>query len=182
MLFRSRSDGSFEHEVVVVDTPATGHALAITQLPEVLLKIIPGGPISTAVREGLALLTDPRHTGALVVTLPETLPVSEALELIDGLRRGRVPLSGVVVNRMPQDPFTEDERGHAERINAAEGPLFGARALRRLERSAAAFARLRGGVELPVVTVPELASQAPALAEEIALCWRGPAPRQEVAR
>jgi len=181
LLRQKRPDGSPEFEAIVVDTPATGHALAIAELPEVLLKIIPGGPIGSAVREGLSLMTDACHTGAIVVTLPETLPVTEAIELISGLKRRKVPLTALVVNRMPQDPFTEVERGHAERINAAEGPLFGARAMQRLERARAAYARLQAEVGLPVGIVPDLAATGPELTETIALTWRGLEARHEAA-
>ena len=80
-----RRDGSDEHELIIVDLPATGHALALAQIPASLLRVIPTGPIANAVREGLDLLTDPARTGAIVVTLPETLPVSEALELVQGI-------------------------------------------------------------------------------------------------
>ncbi|MGI5862262.1 MAG: ArsA family ATPase [Myxococcales bacterium] len=181
LLRQKRHDGSPEFEAIVVDTPATGHALAIAELPEVLLKIVPGGPIGSAVREGLSLMTDARHTGAIVVTLPETLPVTEAVELISGLKKNKVPLTGLVVNRMPQDPFTEVERGHAERINAAEGPLFGARAMRRLERARAAYQRLRTEIDLPMAVVPDLAAAGPGLTETIAQTFRRAEARQEVA-
>jgi anion-transporting ArsA/GET3 family ATPase len=179
LMRQRRPDGSLEHELVVVDTPATGHALAITQLPEVLLKLIPGGPIGSAVREGLSLLQDPSHTGTLVVTLPETLPVSETLELVAGFRKHAVPLIGVVANRMPTDPFTADEREHVQQILETEGPLLGTRAMKRLDRAHAALARLRAGVNLPVTLVPELDEAGPALTEAIAESWRDPEARQE---
>ena len=71
-----RPDGRPRFERVVVDTPATGHALAITQLPDIVLRLIPGGPIGTATREGLSILRDPAQTASIVVTLPEALPVT----------------------------------------------------------------------------------------------------------
>jgi len=168
LLRKRRPDDHFEHEVVIVDSPATGHALAITQLPEMILKIIPGGPIGRAVREGLSLFTDPQHTSTLVVTLPESLPVSEALELTEGLSKNHIPMAGIVVNRVPQDPFTADERAQVDSLNACEGPLLGERALKRLDRARAAVARLRQCSRLPVVDLPELPERGPALAERLA--------------
>lgn len=183
LMRRRRPDGSLEHEYVVIDTPATGHALAISQLPEVLLKLIPGGPIGSAVREGLALLTDTAHTGAVVVTLPETLPVSEALELIAGFEKNKVPLLAVVANRMPDDPFVDDdERSHAALLEQVEGPLLGARSMRRSARARAALERLRAGTRLPVLVVPELASTGVQIAEEIARGWLLADARQERCR
>src|SRR5205085_873127 len=43
-----RRDGSVEHETIIVDLPATGHALALAQIPQSLLRVIPTGPIANA--------------------------------------------------------------------------------------------------------------------------------------
>jgi anion-transporting ArsA/GET3 family ATPase len=168
LMRQKRSDGSFEHELAVVDLPATGHALAITQLPELILKIIPGGPIGRAVREGLSLFTDARQTSTVVVTLPESLPVTESLELTEGLARNHVPLAAMVVNRVPQDPFTADERAHVDSLNAAAGPLLGVRELERLDRAQVALDRLHKASRLPVFSVPEVPERGPALSERLA--------------
>jgi anion-transporting ArsA/GET3 family ATPase len=168
LLRQRRPDGTPEHELLIVDCPATGHALALTQLPEIILRIIPGGPIGRAVREGLALFTDPQSTSALVVTLPESLPVSESLELVEGLIRHRVPVAGMVVNRMPSDPFSEEERTQVDRLNAEAGPLFGTRAIRRIDRARAACDRLQSSTPLPLYRVPEIDENGPALVEAIA--------------
>lgn len=136
-----RSRGVPLFDLVVFDAPATGHALAFATLPQLLLRIIPGGPIGRAAREGISLLHDPQHTRAVVATLPEALPVSEALELAEGLRRSNLAVHGVVANLVPHDPFTADER---EALAAHAGSdVLGARTLRRLERARAALARLR---------------------------------------
>ncbi len=76
--------------------PATGHTLALTSLPEILLDALPDGPIPRYMREGQAYLNDPEKGLAWIVTLPELLPVTEALELIDGLRATRVTPAGVI--------------------------------------------------------------------------------------
>jgi anion-transporting ArsA/GET3 family ATPase len=134
--------GEHRYDTLVVDLPATGHALALAQIPGTLLEILPGGPIVDAVKEGLEILRDPSRTGAVVVTLPETLPVSEALELLGGIAKHDIPVKGVVLNRMPPNPFSPDElaaiTAHAPRIPEA----LGTRSVARLERSAAAMARL----------------------------------------
>jgi anion-transporting ArsA/GET3 family ATPase len=168
LMRQKRPDGSHEHEIAVIDLPATGHALAITQLPEVILKLIPGGPIGRAVREGLSLFTDPAHTATMVVTLPESLPVTESLELVEGLRRHQVPLAAMVANRVPADPFTADERAEVDTLNAEKGPFLGERALKRLDRTHVALDRLRRLSTLPIFYVPEVAERGPALSERLA--------------
>ena len=163
LLRQRRPDGSFEHETCVIDLPATGHALALTQLPEVLLKVIPGGPIATAVREGISLFHDPLRAAAIVVTLPETLPVSEALALSSGLTRGKVHVAGIIANLVPHDPFTLEERAELTRLEASAGPLLGGRAVRRMDRARHAVARLKESVALQVLTLPEQDVRGPAL-------------------
>ncbi|MBL8917677.1 MAG: ArsA family ATPase [Myxococcaceae bacterium] len=136
--------GGHAYEIVLLDSPATGHALALAQIPEFLIRVIPAGPIRRVAEEGLAVLTDPRITGTLIVTLPELLPVTEALELQEGLTKHRLPVSAIVVNRVPNDPFSKEERAAVSEVLSAQGGLvLGARELRRIERAQAALAVLR---------------------------------------
>jgi arsenite-transporting ATPase len=163
-----RRDGSDEHEMIIVDLPATGHALALAQIPASLLRVIPGGPIAAAVREGLDLLTDKQRTGAIVVTLPETLPVSEALELAKGIVLHDIPLAQVMVNRVPYDPFSEEERAAVRAMLAGRGPTLGERTLERIDRARISLARLQREVTVPIVALQDVWLDGPRLAEEMA--------------
>jgi arsenite/tail-anchored protein-transporting ATPase len=163
-----RKDGSFEHETIIVDLPATGHALALAQIPQSLLRVIPSGPIAEAVREGLDLLLDPAQTGAVVVTLPETLPVSEAIELVRGIEHHRIPLAQMVVNRVPFDPFSEEERGALERLLAPVPPTLGERTIERIDRARLAIGRLSREVRVPIAALQDMWLDGPRLAEEVA--------------
>jgi len=163
-----RSDGSHEHEMIVVDLPATGHALALAQIPSALLQIIPTGPIASAVREGLNLLYDAQKTGAVVVTLPETLPVSEALELMAGIREHRIPLAGICLNRVPFDPFDDSEREAARALLASRGPLLGQRTLERIDRARGSAERLTREGAAALTVFHDVIDEGPALIEAIA--------------
>lgn len=163
-----RRDGSDEHEMIIVDLPATGHALALAQIPASLLRVIPTGPIAAAVREGLDLLTDRERTGAVVVTLPETLPVSEALELIKGITLHEIPLSQVFVNRVPFDPFSDEEREAVRGLLAGRAPTLGERTMERIDRSRVSLARLQREVRVPIVALQDVWLDGPRLAEEMA--------------
>lgn len=145
LMRREHPSGGPMFEVCIVDSPATGHALALAQIPEFLTRVIPGGPIFRAAQEGVRILTDPNTTGTVIVTLPETLPVTEAMDLEKGLGKHRLPVSAIVVNRVPRDPFSPDERKAIKEVlkNGAEHPVFGARELQRIERAEAALALLR---------------------------------------
>lgn len=144
LMRREHPSGGPMFEVCVIDSPATGHALALAQIPEFLTRVIPGGPIFRAAQEGVRILTDPNITGTIIVTLPETLPVTEAMELEKGLGKHKLPVSAIVVNRVPKDPFSADERKALnEVLKNGDSTVFGARELKRIERAEAALALLR---------------------------------------
>lgn len=143
-----------QHEALLIDMPATGHALALTSLPDILLRLVPGGVIADAMREGQACINNPEETSAWIVTLPEQLPISESIELLDGLRETRVPVGGFLLNRYPDEPFDEDE-GAALEERLAQGPLRGQRTWRRIQATRRSSERLHRSVDLPVFTLPE---------------------------
>lgn len=147
--------GAPAHEVIIVDMPATGHALALTGLPQILLRLIPGGPMAKALRAGQAWLNDASRTAAWVVALPQHLPVTESIELLEGLRETGVTPGGVLLNRDPIDPFNEAEHAALERLEAS-GPFRGALEWHLLRDAAAEEARLRAECGAPVWRLPEL--------------------------
>ncbi|MBX3263693.1 MAG: ArsA family ATPase [Labilithrix sp.] len=163
-----RKDGADEHEMIIVDLPATGHALALAQIPASLLRVIPTGPIAAAVREGLELLRDPARTGAVVVTLPETLPVSEAIELVQGIEEHRIPLAQLFVNRVPFDPFSDEEREFVRSVLDARPPTLGERTLERIDRARVALGRVAEAVSAPIGVLQDVWLDGPRLAEEMA--------------
>jgi arsenite/tail-anchored protein-transporting ATPase len=152
---RQKRDAEPEHELILIDMPATGHALALTGLPEQLLRLLPRGPIADSLREGQSYLNDPKLGSAWIVTLPETLPVSECLELIDGLEKTRMPVGGVLVNRLPDDPFTTEERAALTPM-VNEQNWLGRQLFHRPLLALREVARLRSNTALPIVTLPEL--------------------------
>jgi arsenite-transporting ATPase len=165
LLEAKRPDGEYEHELLVVDMPASGHTLGLAGLRDRLLALMPSGPIAEALKEGTPYFHDPAVTAAWVATLPEVLPVTESLELVEGLNENRTPVGGLLCNRVVADPFTPDER---RCVDALKGrPLYGLRHLERLEDCGSALARLRTSTTLPILTIPELPLQGPALVEAL---------------
>jgi arsenite/tail-anchored protein-transporting ATPase len=136
----------FDH--VLVDLPATGHALALASLPKTVLRIVPSGLIGEAIKEGLTTMTDPKRGGAVVVTLPESMPITEALELGEALKRLSIPVRAMILNRMPDDPFSEEEKQALREFLAtsANGHVLGEREFKKLERAYAARDSFRRSV------------------------------------
>lgn len=156
LLQEENEHGDPEHEIIVADMPATGHTLALTSLPEILLDALPGGPIPRYMREGQAYLNDPAKGVAWVVTLPELLPITEALELIDGLKATHVLPAGVILNRVPEDPFEAEERAALETL-LSDRPMHGALGFRQTGAARVALARLAEATEIPIYDLPEYA-------------------------
>jgi arsenite/tail-anchored protein-transporting ATPase len=152
---RETAGTSPTHELVLIDMPATGHTLSLTGLPELLLKLVPGGPIAAALKEGQTYLNDPKQAAAWLVTLPETLPVSECLELIEGLKKTKMPVGGVVVNRMPSDPFSAAERDALAPL-IEQHAWLGRELFKKPIVARRELARLRSHTMLPLFVTPEL--------------------------
>jgi anion-transporting ArsA/GET3 family ATPase len=98
-------------------------------------------------------LNDPALTAAVVVTLPEMLPVTECLELIEGLGESGMPVGPIIVNKLPPGDFDAAESAALEA--ALEGKrVFGADRFRRVSHSQKSLQRLEQ-VDIPVLSLPE---------------------------
>ncbi len=148
-------EGHNRFDLMVVDMPATGHALALTGLSSILLDLVSRGPIAQALRDGRAIFYDPKQCVACVVTLPEPLPVSEGLELIEGLHRTEMGVGAVVANRIPVDPFTPEERVAVDEILEGHQPR-GLTLVERIRRAEGSMERLEGSLDLPLIRLMEV--------------------------
>ncbi len=116
---------------VVLDAPATGHALTLLRFPLAAKDIVPMGPVLDAAEKQRQILGDPQRTAILITTLAEELPVTESIELIDGLNAIKCMCHGIFVNGLfMQDPANADtqllhqhasEEAVSERCNFLSG-------------------------------------------------------------
>ncbi|MPY94426.1 MAG: P-loop NTPase [Acidimicrobiia bacterium] len=87
-------------DVILVDAPASGHAISFLRSPRGLLDAVRRGPVHTQAREVLELLTDGHRCQVLLAALPEETPVNElvetafSLEEDIGIKLGPVLLNG----------------------------------------------------------------------------------------
>ena len=96
---------------VIYDAPATGHGVELLRVPKVIVDLVPPGILRRDAERAWAMLTDPSYTAVVVVTLPEELPTSEALELTSQLRSElEIPVGRVVVNGVLEPLFSDRER------------------------------------------------------------------------
>lgn len=104
------------YEVVIVDGPATGHALKLLRTPRTLATMIPGGPLGKTARRLLALLADHQRTQVLLVSLPEEMAVRETIETQQALEGDlALHVARPVINRVFPRYFTGADVGQIER-------------------------------------------------------------------
>lgn len=150
-------------DLVIVDAPATGHAVQLLRVPSALVDTVPGGPLRHDAEWMEALLLDPARTTLAIVTLPEEMPVNEAIDLdaqvrsVLGIHRG-----ALFVNAMPPARFTAEEAARLGPLAAAGPPLGPAAHAARLqalraEQAARYLERARAALDLPATVIPLLA-------------------------
>jgi anion-transporting ArsA/GET3 family ATPase len=98
------------HDLVIVDAPATGHALGMLDSPQTFGAIARVGPIASQTRHVQELLEDPARSAYVAVALATEMAVTEALELQQGLERQlERELAAVIVNGLLPRRFSPAE-------------------------------------------------------------------------
>jgi anion-transporting ArsA/GET3 family ATPase len=148
-------DGRPRFDTVVMDAPATGHAISFLSVPQVLVQTVPPGPMSREALKMRDLLVDPAVTAAVLVALPEEMPVNEALELHAALRdKVNLRTHAAVLNQAFPERFTEADlealAGHPELLPVARAHHD------RAAQAVLAGTKLERNLHAPVFTVPRL--------------------------
>ena len=73
-------------DVIIFDAPATGHARLMLQTPQVMQTTVPPGPLRENAKLIQNLLQDRLCTSLHLVTIPEEMPINEAIELEQAAR------------------------------------------------------------------------------------------------
>jgi arsenite-transporting ATPase len=133
-------------EFVIVDTAPTGHTLLLLDATgayhhEVMRALEKQAGLAGAVTP-LMRLRDPAYTQIVIVTLPETTPVSEAAQLQDDLRRAEIEPFAWVINSSLAATDSDD-------------PLLRRRAVAEWEQ----IADVRDGLARRVFLVPWLSEE-----------------------
>jgi Mrp family chromosome partitioning ATPase len=159
---RAEDHGRRRWDLVVVDAPATGHAVQLLSVPSALLDTVPAGPLRRDAQWMRELLVDRDRTALSMVALPEEMPVSETIDLDARVRELDIPRGPVFLNAMPERRLSGEELARIRPLAGDPPPLGPAAAASVLleDRAARAeehAARLRGAVPLPTVVLPLLA-------------------------
>ncbi len=104
-LATSVRDGRPVWDRLVVDAPATGHAVALLEVASSVRDIAGSGPVRDHADAIAKVIRHPDATGVVVVAVPEDLAVTEAIEAIAALRARWLPVTCAVVNEVRHSPF-----------------------------------------------------------------------------
>ena len=88
------------YDLVIFDAPASGHYFQLVSTPKDVAESGLVGPLVGEIRKVLDFIADSEKTGAVYITLPEGLVVSETLEFLEsGKTRSPVAPCAFIVNR-----------------------------------------------------------------------------------
>ena len=151
------------YEMVIVDGPATGHALDMLRVPFVIESVAPPGLLRRDAARAVEFMQDAEQAGAVVVTLPEYMPVSETVDLTTALTQElKISVLHLVINRVLAVLFAEKEQASIVRLprslpddSGIEGlAIAGKRRVLRETVQHQALNRVRRRVDAPSTEVP----------------------------
>jgi anion-transporting ArsA/GET3 family ATPase len=151
-----RRTGDTPYDLVILDAPATGHALGMLRTPRTFRDVARVGPISRQAGRIDTFLTNAELTGIVAVAAPEEMPVNETIDFIAALgQEMELDPDAVVVNGVYPDRFRDIEIAAIEAVGADSPALRAAiTTQRRARHHRNQVRRLRR--RAPAVTLPFL--------------------------
>ena len=137
-------------DLMIFDAPATGQGLAFFKVPQMAMSMARVGPLFAKAERLWQLIADPARTAFSIVTLPEELSVSEAIELRTAAVEMGLPPGTVIVNGVHPELFPGEDAVLSRAREQASPVSQPAAALARaaLDAAASATARRRADVAM----------------------------------
>ena len=167
---RREQNGAPVWDIIVVDAAASGHVVSHLAAPAAMLSLVRGGAIRAQVEWIDELVRDASRSTVVLCALPEEMPVVEAVELHDRLRRETgVSVAACLLNRMVNVVVSPAQRRLAQQLcseshlAAVQRRLGGSpealpeslELAQRLHAKSVEYARrLRANLSVPVLPVP----------------------------
>lgn len=106
-----------EYDLVVVDLPASGHAVSFFLVPYRASSLFQTGPLHRSSHDILATLRK-ASTRIVVVSLPEEMVVNETVETCEALEEiaPELAVSGVILNQALEPRFSDAQKDLMERL------------------------------------------------------------------
>lgn len=150
------------YDNVFVDLPASGHALTLLGVPQMIKKLVRRGPVAKKADALEAEILDPARAQILLVALPESLPVQETIELSAKLKQeSSLSQVAIVLNSSAPQPVDEKERALLDKLKketAGDSELHrhASHLLQAAERDEKALHELERVTSLPVIRLPRV--------------------------
>lgn len=151
------------YDLVIVDAPATGHGIGILQSPRTFSEIARVGPLHGQAQTLDRFLCDHAMTAAVIVAIPEEMPVNESITLEKELTEGiGIGVEQVIMNAVYPDRFDDADERRLERAreNVPDSAVPPIRAALSQRRRALAhreqIERLTESMNAPVSMLPYL--------------------------
>ncbi len=156
-----RRTGNTPYDLVILDAPATGHALGMLRTPRTFRDVARVGPISRQAGRIDTFLSNPDLTGIVAVAAPEEMPVNETIEFIAALgEEMHMQPDAVVVNGVYPDRFKDAEIAAIEAVGvdtpALAAALSSHRRARHHRNQVRRLRRRARALTLPFLFRPEL--------------------------
>ncbi len=150
-----------KYDVIVVDSYATGHALALLEAPKGMMEAIKFGPMGHHSREMDAVIRDPNLMGTIIVTLLEELPVTESLEFRDALKKEFGIEAAIVANKVLKSPVAIEDLRVIARDQSNEGLSEFAKHIESVEERQIKYEKLLRDTGSELIEVPLIFSADP---------------------
>lgn len=117
-LVEEKKKRNHSFDLVILDAPSTGHAMALLTIAQTVVNAVRIGPLHSQSNHILDLLRDSQRTLAWLVTLPEEMPVNEAIEMKQRLTtQAQITLGPVLVNSMWPSLLSTKTQAELEKSN-----------------------------------------------------------------
>ena len=154
------------YDTVVLDGPATGHALALLRSPAKLLRMVSGGPLGNTSRRLVELFADHERAAVVLVAIADDMAINEVTEAqhaIAGELAMRV--TAPILNLAAERRFSTEDQRAVTRLSAEEpdDPLLAAARLQIAARNETEhhLERLRRSFGTTPVSLPLIHDGAP---------------------
>lgn len=163
---RRLKDAKRTYDIVIVDSPATGHGIGFLQTPRTFREIARVGPLANQAKRIEELITDPERCGVAIVARPEEMAVNESIELeatlLDPPKGDAFAVDRIFANGVYPSRYSAAERRRLARVAATADeharPALAAAAEEGERRDAqeSQLARLGEGTVGPITELPFL--------------------------
>lgn len=156
-----RGDGRLRFDRIIIDAPATGHAITFLSVARTVADVAPAGVMKDQAEEMARMVED---AAMHVVALPEEMPVTEGLELFRAIPdRLRIGKGLAILNRRTPNRVRPEDASFLDALESDEAARPYVVAARRREAREALEAEHRTRffteAERPAVVVAEVAEE-----------------------